>query len=302
MAELLTSPSFESAALLSGAHDSRFSSVNGPQGMIQIALEPSDLTPASNLYLIDCPALGNALMLCATHASRAKAGLGAVILGEHSKAFTVNTYISKNRDYVDDGYLQIISDAIYNNNTASVNSTVIDTVFQADRFRVLGHEHVQRQLYREDELFKMQLIGLMFNADDGATAPVVDSVRPDDWSVEADRIVRDLGRLQSGWAGPNSCAPLAQAIDDFEIVANMLPPNTAAPLVEVDDDDGYITLRWRASGRGGSFALVFNGKHDVIGTMSPTSGYLPWKLNVANDAQITAMVDREDVLRIITRT
>jgi hypothetical protein len=120
------------------------------------------------------------------------------------------------------------------------------------------------------------------------------------WMTEAERIVRELGRLERGWAGADAEPPLPEAINDVEAVARMLPPDTTTPNVEVDDGDGYISLRWRRSDDNGSFALVFNGKHQVIGTLSPTHDYIPWKLSVSDELEILIKFDHEDVLATVT--
>jgi hypothetical protein len=120
------------------------------------------------------------------------------------------------------------------------------------------------------------------------------------WLTEADQIARELGRLESGWAGPDSLAPSDQAISDFELIAAMLPLDTVPPLVEVDESDGYISLRWRRVPDGTSFTLVFNGKSEVIGNLATANTtYEPWKLSIRDEATIAVKLDHDDVRQAI---
>jgi hypothetical protein len=64
---------------------------------------------------------------------------------------------------------------------------------------------------------------------------------------------------------------------DIEGVASIVRIVARVPDIEVDESDGYVTMRWSASNRD-TFALIFNGKHEVIGVHTPIQGHgCHWK-------------------------
>ena len=75
-----------------------------------------------------------------------------------------------------------------------------------------------------------------------------------------EKIQRDLERLRDGWAGQDSKAPSSQTLTDFERLVSALPSDIRLPEVEVDDETGYVTLRWSSPIVGLSFVLRGSGK------------------------------------------
>lgn len=137
----------------------------------------------------------------------------------------------------------------------------------------------------------------------GRIDAAVPSQETEGWSDAADRIIVELGRLSPGWAGPGTHPPLREAIADLATAAGYLPSQTLPPEVEVDDDDGYITLCWWAPDESASFALIFNGKGEVIGTHSKIGGESipPWKYAVGEESKIVREIGNHEVQRLIVR-
>lgn len=111
-------------------------------------------------------------------------------------------------------------------------------------------------------------------------APVVSqaSVSP----IEA--IVIRIARLQPGWGGEQSVIPSENVQADLIKFASYLPANLTAPEVEVDPEDGSVTLIWERSPlREGTFAVVFTGSGFAIGASPSDSDFRPWRLPVSDE-------------------
>jgi hypothetical protein len=187
-------------------------------------------------------------------------------------------------------------------NTASLIGCVY-TSFSAVSGPVSGNNQFLTINCDENASFHMMVTGGLSHP----KQPVAHDLQPEiveavgQWPAEADQISRELGRLEAGWAGPGSLAPSDQAIRDFELVAPLLPLATVPPSVEVDESDGYISMRWRRTPGGASFTLVFNGKREVMGNLaSGNTMYEPWKLSIKDEATIAIKLDHSDVRQAIS--
>tara|TARA_R110000868_G_scaffold411715_1_gene707932 strand:- start:701 stop:1315 length:615 start_codon:yes stop_codon:yes gene_type:complete len=56
--------------------------------------------------------------------------------------------------------------------------------------------------------------------------------------------IMELGRLVDGWCGEGSVAPGRQTLYSLLSIARYLPDDTRYPDIEVDEEDGALTLRW----------------------------------------------------------
>lgn len=81
-----------------------------------------------------------------------------------------------------------------------------------------------------------------------------------------EKIQRDLERLRDGWSGPGTKAPSEQTLTDFYRLVGAMPAAIRTPEVEVDDETGYITLRWSSQTIGLSFVLRGTGKALLVRT------------------------------------
>ncbi|MCP1931788.1 hypothetical protein [Bradyrhizobium elkanii] len=117
-----------------------------------------------------------------------------------------------------------------------------------------------------------------------------------------DRIVRELGRIKDGWAGPGTVAPSATMLADVEAVVAHLLANAKMPSIEVDEEDGSVALRWVAASRNQSFSLVFRGNGKVSGvlaTIDPPRSK-SWSLTVNDEIQIASRLDEQAARQLIT--
>lgn len=122
----------------------------------------------------------------------------------------------------------------------------------------------------------------------------------DQW-FSGEKLTARLGRLQPGWAGPGSAAPNDSMLRDLLTVSYAVPPGALAPDVEVDPDDGAITLLWTSYPRQASFALIFNGGARVLGVLAARDGtdYEPWALSVERERELAYKLESDDLLGIL---
>ncbi|MDI2109516.1 MULTISPECIES: hypothetical protein [Bradyrhizobium] len=114
-------------------------------------------------------------------------------------------------------------------------------------------------------------------------------------STIADKVVLELARLKNGWAGEGSMAPPKATIKDVGAVLDLLPISAAMPLVEVEEDDGTVSLRWLASDGQRSFSLVCRGSGRVTGvvaTINPPRSS-PWSAAVSDEVQIASKLEEQ---------
>ncbi len=114
-------------------------------------------------------------------------------------------------------------------------------------------------------------------------------------STIADKVVLELGKLKDGWAGEGSIAPSKATIKDVGAVLDLLPINAAMPLVEVEEDDGTVSLRWLASDGQRSFSLVCRGAGRVTGVVAtidpPRSS--PWSADISDEVKIASKLEEQ---------
>lgn len=118
----------------------------------------------------------------------------------------------------------------------------------------------------------------------------------------AENLVRELGRLVSGWDGPDSVAPSERVLLDIQQVAASFPSTTRAPEAEVDPDDGTVILRWLNEGATRSFSLTFMGKGSVTGFYSAENSAEPaWKFNVSDAIRLAIKFSADDVQSLLAQ-
>jgi hypothetical protein len=117
----------------------------------------------------------------------------------------------------------------------------------------------------------------------------------------ADKIVRELGRVKDGWAGPGTVAPSKRVLADVETVAMRLPLNLKTPTIDIDEEEGSVALRWIAADKESSFSLVFRGNGKVLGvlaTIEPPRS-VSWSLGVREEVQIAFKLEENLVRNLI---
>jgi hypothetical protein len=116
----------------------------------------------------------------------------------------------------------------------------------------------------------------------------------------SDDVIMELERLEPGWAGAESMAPSQEFIAQIEAVLDQLPPNAAVPLIEVEEEDGSVSLRWIAMDRNRSFSLVFRGNGRVIcvgATVEPPKSKT-WSAAIDDEAAIGLALEEQIALII----
>ncbi|NWG26607.1 MAG: hypothetical protein HXY30_19680 [Pseudorhodoplanes sp.] len=114
-----------------------------------------------------------------------------------------------------------------------------------------------------------------------------------------DAVSFELSKLAPGWAGPDSHAPKAETIRDVVQVLSRLPKNIAMPVIEVEEEDGSVSLRWLAVDKLSSLSLVFRGNGRftaVYATVDPPKSR-PWSVNVIDEIKLTALLLDEPHMR-----
>lgn len=109
----------------------------------------------------------------------------------------------------------------------------------------------------------------------------------------ADKVVLELAKLENGWAGEGTVAPSKKTIEEIGAVLDLLPANVAMPLIEVEEEDGAVSLRWIAANGPRSFSLVCRGAGRVTGvvaTIDPPRS-TAWSAYVTDDVQIASKVE-----------
>ena len=114
------------------------------------------------------------------------------------------------------------------------------------------------------------------------------------FSLEA--VVVQLARLREGWAGPETVAPSEAILQDILVVSPYLPPNVPAPVVEVDPDDGCVTLVWKSDNTEQCFATVFSGSGAIMGVAPNQANYKPWRLSVSDELGVASKLEDDAAL------
>lgn len=119
-----------------------------------------------------------------------------------------------------------------------------------------------------------------------------------------DEIINELRALEHGWAGPNTKAPTKWLVENFKVVADRHLNAVRDPdCVEVDPDDGAITIRWMHENHGQGFTLVFQSRSKIIGVLSGMvnrTGYPPWRLPLEDSTSITEKLSHPLVNLLMT--
>lgn len=112
-------------------------------------------------------------------------------------------------------------------------------------------------------------------------------------SSVADHVVLELGKLENGWAGKGSAAPSRKIIEEIAAVMDLLPKNIAMPSIEVEEEDGMVSLRWIAVNGQRSFSLTCQGTGRVTGVVSTVDPPLskPWSAAVSDDVKIALKLE-----------
>jgi len=117
-------------------------------------------------------------------------------------------------------------------------------------------------------------------------------------------IIDELLELKSEWAGPNTRSPSVWMIENVRTVANRNLQYARAPdEIEVDPDDGSITLHWTRKDCGQSFALAFQTRSKVIGVLTDLfqkTGYPPWRIPIEDSDAIREKLAHPTVNNLLT--
>lgn len=83
-------------------------------------------------------------------------------------------------------------------------------------------------------------------------------------------LVRNIGRLKDGWAGPDSRAPSSTVTDDILriLFSTNILVRGAEPEIEVEADYGFVSLRWFDADHQNSLTITFYGGGRIIATYS----------------------------------
>jgi hypothetical protein len=99
-----------------------------------------------------------------------------------------------------------------------------------------------------------------------------------------EKLLSEVERLKDHWAGPDSVAPPKEVVRDLRAFLSQLEPKTRVPEVDVDTDDGSVTLRWPVGNS--VFSCVLSGKGAVTGVFSSLKDQRPasWRCKVDENA------------------
>ncbi|RXH15150.1 hypothetical protein EAS54_18865 [Bradyrhizobium guangzhouense] len=117
----------------------------------------------------------------------------------------------------------------------------------------------------------------------------------------AERVGFELAKLADGWAGDGSVAPSIKVVRDVGLVLNQLPFKTRIPIVDIDEENGSVAVRWIADDRMKSFSLVFRGNGKVSGvlaTIDPPRSK-SWSFEVGEEVQIASKLEEPSVRHLI---
>jgi hypothetical protein len=109
-----------------------------------------------------------------------------------------------------------------------------------------------------------------------------------------DLVIVQLGRLRDGGAGDGTKSPTEATLRDVAATLTCLPPNTTMPSLEVDPEDGYVTLIWQKPEH--LFALTFAGAGAVIGTAAGGIHYRPWRISISDEIGIACKLEGDGAL------
>lgn len=112
------------------------------------------------------------------------------------------------------------------------------------------------------------------------------------WGGPLEVAIHELGRLPDGWAGEGSKAPSTSILLDIQSLNSLLPPSVTAPEIDVDQDDGFVSLRWFDAGAVNSLTITFFGGHKIIVTLSSLEGNdrAARQLNIRDVGEVTSFL------------
>jgi hypothetical protein len=116
-----------------------------------------------------------------------------------------------------------------------------------------------------------------------------------------EQIVRELGRLNDGWAWSEAKAPSESVLRDMQTAAIALPHNMRRPEIEVDPDDGAVVLRWVLAATNRTFSLTFLGNGSVTGFLSSDDDPQPaWASRVNDAGRLVTRVSEDRIYQVIS--
>jgi hypothetical protein len=92
------------------------------------------------------------------------------------------------------------------------------------------------------------------------------------WIGPLSHIIQEVGRVPDGWAGENTKGPSSSILRDFVSLEASLPAKVSPPQVEIDPDEGYVSLRWFDASHKNSITVTFFGNFKLIVTFSSLEG------------------------------
>ena len=180
--------------------------------------------------------------------------------------------------------------------SCQVNYQLVSTKKIGDR-RSSKFEHI----YKFDPEIPKHNLASLLNISSNAIQKIVDKPQTSPAPIAVDKIIIFLERLVDGWAGEESVAPKESAIRDLLAISYFLPPSSRMPEIEVDPDDGGVSLIWTAINKRRSFALIFNGNNKVVGTMACLDGYryIPWSHFADQEVRISIELEHEVIMSLV---
>jgi hypothetical protein len=125
--------------------------------------------------------------------------------------------------------------------------------------------------------------------------------RPAAQKNTTEAMVRRLGRLRDGWAGAGTKAPTERTLNDVEIFLSCLPSKRREPELEVDQDDGSVTMRWISNDSSRSISAVFAGLGHVVIVYSalPPEKSKGFKFKISAESRIIRNLQQEGASDLI---
>lgn len=120
-----------------------------------------------------------------------------------------------------------------------------------------------------------------------------------------DEIVEEIRNIKPGWAGPNTKAPTQWMVENVKTIAVRHLFGVRNPDdVEIDPDDGTVTIWWSHPTHGQHFALSFQTRSKVMGVLTDMfnkTKYPPWRLPLEDSDAIREKLEHQTVKALITQ-
>jgi hypothetical protein len=118
-----------------------------------------------------------------------------------------------------------------------------------------------------------------------------------------EEILEEIRGIAPGWAGPTTKAPNPWIVENFEtIIARHLHSVRNPDEIEIDPDDGAITIYWSSRELKQTFSLSFQSRTTIIGVLTDLhnyTGYPPWRLPIEDLGSIQEKLNHPAV-KILT--